>query len=320
MADETAYLRFLHANQRDDDLAARLRALRDLGWEIATISRSIGLSRAWLYVLLDRYPKAKLPADGPELCDFRGSPITMSMRVDPAQVPRPIADHLSKLWLMVFRDRSAGTSDVAVALDTVIELLHRRGVPYTAIAQAGGVTHRPVIERHNRARATRSLPAGLPSMLMLRRATKARTVDQANEARRQFAIVQVVATSFVRFYTLRDSAGALFYFDPLREVPDELIEAGFDDYQAITDEHDLIRAVSSAASDASPIYAVPVHWLYVRSSYPKFWTPAQFNLARDFYPPEIEVPPIVEVPPSINWKAGRSDVEQDADAGAVRAG
>jgi hypothetical protein len=255
----------------------------------------------------------------------------MSMRVDPAQVPAPIAEHLAKLWRIVFRDRSAGTSADATALDTAVELLHRRGVPYTAIAAAGGVTHRAVIERHVRARESKLLPRGLPSAALLKRNTKARTTEQAHQARRQFAIVQVVATSFVRFYTLRDSDRGLFHFDPARENPAVLAEAGFDDYQVITDEHDLIRAVSDAASDASPIYAVPVHWLYLRSSPDWFWVPVQFDLAADFYPPEIEMPAYygnerLNLPP-INWKAGRSDVSnrsdvhgRGVDAGAVGAG
>jgi hypothetical protein len=322
MADETAYLRLLHAKHRDADLAARLRALRERGWEIATISRSIGLSRAWLYVLLERHPDGTPPSDGPELCDFRGSPITMSMRVDPAHVPQPIADHLSKLWRVVFRDRSAGTSSEAVALDTVIELLHRRGVPYTAIAHAGNVTHRAVIERHTRARKNKLLPPGLPSMLMLHPRTKTRSLKQAAEARRQHAIVQVVATSFVRFYTLRDATGSLFYFDPFREIPTELADVGFDDFQLIGDEADLLRAVSTAVPYASPIYAIPVHWLYLRSTSAsdlRFWTPPQFDLARDFYPPEVEVPSIVTVPPEINWKESHSDGRQSVDAGAARA-
>jgi hypothetical protein len=324
MSDETAYLRLLHAKHRDADLAARLRALRERGWEIATISRSIGLSRAWLYVLLERHPDGTPPSDGPELCDFRGSPITMSMRVDPAYVPKPIADHLSKLWRVVFRDRSAGKSATAVALDTAIELLHRRGVPYTAIAQAGGVTHRAVIERHTRAWKNKLLPPGLPSMLMLHPHTKSRSLAQAAEARRQHAIVQVVATSFVRFYTLRDSSQSLFYFDPTREVPTELAEVGFDDFQVISDEIDLIRAVSTAAADASPIYAIPVHWLYLRSTSAaglRFWTPTQFALARDFYPPEVTVPSIVTVPPEINWKERRPDDDRPSvDLGAARTG
>jgi hypothetical protein len=326
MQEETAYLRLLHANHRDADLAARLRALRERGWEVATISRSIGLSRAWLYVLMDRHPDSTLAPDGPELCDFRSSPITMSMRVDPAHVPDPIAAHLAKLWKLVFRDRSAGRSEDATNLDVVVELLHRRGVPYTAIAAAGEVTHRAVIERHSRAQAENTLPPWLPSAALLKRNTKARTLDQAAHARRQYAIVQVVATSFVRFYTLRDATRELFHFDPSREVPIELVAAGFDDYQVISDEHDLIRAVSDAQADASPIYAVPVHWLYVRSSRAQFWTPAQFDLAADFYPPEVTVPTYagdrrLSLPP-INWKVGRSDVHdrRGADAGAARTG
>jgi hypothetical protein len=322
MQEETSYLRKLHANHRDEDLAARLRALRNRGWEIATISRSIGLSRAWLYVLLERHPDGAPPSDGPDLCDFRASPITMSMRFDPSHVPLPIAKHLGKLWRVVFRDRSAGTSTRAIALDTMIELLHRRGVPYMAIAQAGGVTHRAVIERHTRAQERKLLPPGLPSMLMLHRLSKARSLEQAAEARRQYAIVQVVATSFVRFYTLRDATETLFHFDPTREIPNELVEAGFSDFQVINDETDLIRAVSDAMTDISPIYAVPVHWLYVRSSatgLSPFWTSAQFNLERDFYPPGVEVPSIVSVPPAINWKERRSDGQAGIDIGAARA-
>jgi hypothetical protein len=326
MQEETAYLRLLHANRRDADLATRLRALRERGWEMATISRSIGLSRAWLYVLMDRHPDSTFPSDGPELCDFRSSPITLSMRVDPAQVPAPIAEHLAELWRIVFRDRSAGTSVDATALDVAIELLARRGVPYTAIAAAGDVTHRAVIERHSRAREAKLLPPWLPSSLMLKRNTKARTIAQADQARRQFAIVQIVATTFVRFYTLRDADRSLFCFDPSREIPARLVEAGFDDYLVITDENDLIQAVSSAAHDASPIYAIPVHWLYVRSSPAAFWVPAQFDLAADFYPPEIPTPSYhgdqrLDLPP-INWKAGRSDVHdrRGVDVGAARAG
>ena len=320
MQDETAYLRMLHANHRDADLAVRLRALRDRGWEIATISRSIGLSRAWLYVLMERHPDGIAPSDGPELCDFRASPILMSMRFDPSSVPLPIANHLAKLWRIVFRDRSAGRSEVAVALDTVIELLHRRGVPYMAIAQAGGVTHRAVIERHTRVQERKLLPPGLPSMLMLHRLPKARSLAQSAEARRQFAIVQMVATSFVRFYTLRDNTDALFYFDPSREIPNELVETGFDDFQVVSDEADLIRAVSHAATDTSPIFAIPAHWLYVRSSPSVFWKPVQFDLARDFYPPEIKVPAIVSVPPAIHWKERQSDDRPSVDVGAARAG
>jgi hypothetical protein len=202
-----------------------------------------------------------------------------------------MCDPLRAMWAHVFRDKSAGTSSVSVMLDVTISLLLRRGVPFVRIAECGNVTHRAASERLRRAVGRNTLPETLDTDYLsypTRPLSPPRVADQAGDPRRMFTIVQVVSASFPRFYTVRDKRlnDGLFVFDPSRPLPSRLAEAGLDEFTQVRSEAEWVSTVSSAAPDSSPLYAVPIQWLYTEAVAHTTHAFAlnYFDLVQDFYP------------------------------------
>jgi hypothetical protein len=289
-ASEFPYLKRLRRQGRTADLAARVTVLREHGWEMMSIAAGVGVSRQWLYQIISVHPNAKAPADSPRLYDMRPPPdYGLIMRQDLADVPVSMCAPLQAMWAHVFRDKSGGSSAISVLLDVTIALLLRRGVPYVRIAACGNVTHRAASERMRRAQERGTLPAALETSFLsfpTKPLPSPRTTEQINDPRRQYAIVQVVAASFTRFYTLRlrRPTSPLFTFDPTRQAkPGTLVAAGLGDFTVISDEKAWAHELNRAAPDSSPLYAVPLHLLYV-SSMPHIWRPEHYDPIVDFYP------------------------------------
>lgn len=293
LAREFAYLKSLKATSRISHLAARVRTLRSAGWEMTSLARGIGVSRQRLYQILSEHKLSTSPADAPQLVDLRESEHDLHMRSDLATVPTPMCDPLRAMWAHVFRDKSAGTSGVSVMLDVTIALLLRRGVPFVRIAECGAVTHRAASERLRRATERHTIPDEVDTEFMTyptRPLSPPRVAEQAAEPRRMFAVVQVVAASFPRFYTVRDrrTSDGLFMFDPSRPTPKRLEQAGLDEFIVIKDEAAWVSAIAKASPDSSPLYAVPIQWLYVESVMNTHaFALNYFDLVSDFYPPRL---------------------------------
>jgi hypothetical protein len=287
---ESPYLRRLRRQGRTSDLAARITLLREHGWEMTRLAEELKVSRQWLYQIVANHPQAKSPSDAPKLYDMRPPPdYGLYMRQDLADVPASMCAPLQAMWAHIFRDKSGGSSPNSVLLDVTIALLLRRGVPYVRIATCGNVTHRAASERMRRAKERGTLPAELDTSFLsfpTKPLPTPRTAEQINDPRRQFAIVQVVAASFIRFYTLRlrKPEAPMFTFDPVRQPkPNTLAAAGLGEFTVINDEKAWVHELSNAAPDASPLYAVPLHLLYT-SSMPHIWRPEHYEPAIDFYP------------------------------------
>lgn len=290
IAAEYMYLRDLRRQQRISELAARVRTLRDHGWEMTAIASGLALSRQRLYQMLNEHPNSRPPVDAPAITDLRSDDHGLTMRADPATVPPALCDPLKAMWAYVFRDKSAGTSPVSKLLDVTISLLTRRGVPYVRIANCGGVTHRAASERIRRAVERGSLPSELQTAFLSlpgRSRARPRTTTEASDPSRMFAVVQIVSASFPRFYTVRDTAlsDRLFTFDALRAFPPRLERAGLANCKVVTEEKAWVEAIAVAAPDVSTLYAVPVQWLYTTAAAgASVFNSAHFDPVSGFYP------------------------------------
>lgn len=290
IAAEYMYLRDLRRQQRISELAARVRTLRDHGWEMTSIASGLALSRQRLYQMLNEHPNSRPPVDAPAITDLRSNDHGLSMRADPATVPPALCDPLKAMWAYVFRDKSAGTSPVSQLLDVTISLLTRRGVPYVRIANCGGVTHRAASERIRRAVERDSLPSELQTAFLsfpARARARPRTSAEAADPARMFAVVQVVSASFPRFYTVRDAEinDRLFTFDALRPFPARLERAGLANCNVVTEEEAWAEIIADAAPDVSLLHAVPVQWLYTTAAAASAaYNRAHFDPVSGFYP------------------------------------
>lgn len=286
---------------------------------MSRIAQLVGVARQWLYILLKRFPAAHSPADAPEIEDLRAdTEPDVPLKLDRAKLPPAIADALSALWRLNLRDRSAGHSEQSKDLDTLLALLLRRGVPNLAIAQEAGVTHRAVIARSNRSQDRNTLPSELQtSFLTAPGYREQRELQPKIPGREAYALFQVVMTTYPRFYTLRspEGRGGLYLFRPYG-VDSYLEEMGVADYVLLKNEEEFVHEVSSAETDSSPIYAAPVHWLYLESAPAYVWDKHNYDPIRDFFPPgmaptsplslECFLNPsaVLRNNPPIEWKAG----------------
>jgi len=316
--DEYTYLRVLRESGDQQALAGRVRDLREHGWAMSDLAEGTGVARQWLYILLNRFPDAHSPVDAPEIEDLRAEPEPDTLlRSDRAKLPPAMADALSALWRLNLRDRSAGKSEQSRALDILLELLLRRGVPNLAIAQEAGVTHRAVIARTNRAQDRNTLPSNLHTEFLAAPGYREqREILPRIPGREAYALFQIVRTTYPRFYTLRSPDGDLYLFRP--HVGNKYLEeAGLQDFELLENEEEFVSEIANAASDESGIFAAPAHWLYVESAPDYIWDKQNYDPIKDFFPEALEPKTALTLEcfrnpssvlrnnPPIEWKGGQ---------------
>lgn len=239
-------------------------------------------------MLINKFPEARSADDAPVIEDLRPDiESEVPLKLDRARLPSEISDPLSALWRINLRDRSGGTSEPSKALDILISLLLRRGVPNLAVGQEAGVTHRAVIARFGRAVERGNLPDSLMTSFLPKPSyQESRIFHDRLPGRKAFAIFQVVATTYPRFYTLRDRKHSqLYLFSHYSAQKDPyLVENELDDYELLENEEQFVNAIENAQPDSSPVYAVPAHWLYMESSPAYIWSKREFDPMVDFYP------------------------------------
>jgi hypothetical protein len=304
IAAEYDYLRLLIKTGREAEAGYRIGVLRDHGWEIRSTAQALGVSRQGMYYLMDSAARKEItaPADSPPVLDLRPPPVSLVMRSDAADVPPPLCKPLRAMWAHVFRDKSAGRSDLSAALDVLLHLLLRRGVPNIRIGDCGNVTHRAVSERMRRAVSRGTLPSEAGSSFLPHPAEDlpaARIMSQALHPARMSAVVQVVSASFPRFYTAqygnapeRDRS-RLFMFDPSKPVPASVSDIGLDESTRVdvTSEEQWVDVIADADPNESPLYVVPVQWLYVFSVFDaRVFAPQNFDLIPGVYPQALRPP------------------------------